>query len=54
LTSAPQSGSICFPVKKAHPEKSVRTLSYGISGLTSRKNVQRMVKLKHEVQAAPA
>jgi para-nitrobenzyl esterase len=40
-------------MKKAHPEKSIRTLSYGVNGLTSRNNVQRMVKLKHEQKAAP-
>jgi para-nitrobenzyl esterase len=41
-------------MKKAHPEKSIRTLSYGVNGLTSRNNVQRMVKLKHEQKGAPA
>jgi para-nitrobenzyl esterase len=41
-------------MKKAHPEKSIRTLSYGVNGLTSRTNVQRMVKLKHEQNGAPA
>jgi para-nitrobenzyl esterase len=40
-------------MKKAHPEKSVRTLSYGVNGLTSRNNVQRMVKLKYEQKGAP-
>src|ERR1044071_2665311 len=40
-------------MKKAHPEKSIRTLSYGVNGLTSRYNVQRMVKLKHDLQGAP-
>ena len=40
-------------MKKAHPEKSIRTLSYGVNGLTSRNNVQRMVKLKHEQKGAP-
>jgi para-nitrobenzyl esterase len=40
-------------MKKAHPEKSIRTLSYGVNGLTSRNNVQRMVKLKHELKGAP-
>jgi para-nitrobenzyl esterase len=41
-------------MKKAHPEKSVRTLSYGVQGLSARNNVQRMVKLKHAQNAAPA
>lgn len=40
-------------MKKAHPEKSIRTLSYGVQGLTARNNVQRMVKLKYEQQGAP-
>src|SRR5690348_7523828 len=40
-------------MKKAHPEKSIRTLYYGVNGLTSRNNVQRMVKLKHDQQGAP-
>jgi len=40
-------------MKKAHPEKSIRTLSYGVNGLTSRNNVQRMVKLKHGQKGAP-
>jgi para-nitrobenzyl esterase len=40
-------------MKKAHPEKSIRTLSYGVNGLTSRNNVQRMVKLKHDPKGAP-
>ena len=40
-------------MKKAHPEKSIRTLSYGVNGLTARNNVQRMVKLKHEQKGAP-
>ncbi|HSU65580.1 MAG TPA: carboxylesterase family protein, partial [Tepidisphaeraceae bacterium] len=39
-------------MKKAHPEKSIRTLSYGVNGLTSRTNVQRMVKLKYEQKGA--
>jgi para-nitrobenzyl esterase len=41
-------------MKKAHPEKSIRTLSYGVNGITSRNNVQRMVKLKHDQKGAPA
>ncbi|MBZ5515464.1 MAG: carboxylesterase family protein [Acidobacteriia bacterium] len=40
-------------MKKAHPEKSIRLLSYGANGLTARNNVQRMVKLKYEQKAAP-
>ncbi|PCD02469.1 carboxylesterase [Sphingomonas spermidinifaciens] len=40
-------------MKKAHPEKAIRTLSYGVQGLTMRNNVQRMVKLKYEKGGAP-
>ncbi len=45
-------------MKKAHPEKSIRTLSYmcsggGLNGLSIRNNIQRMVKLKYEQKGAP-
>jgi para-nitrobenzyl esterase len=40
-------------MKRAHPEKSIRTLSYGVQGLNARNNVQRMVKLKHAQAGAP-
>ena len=40
-------------MKKAHPEKSIRTLSYGVQGLSARNNVQRMVKMKHDLGGAP-
>ena len=40
-------------MKKAHPEKSIRTLSYGVQGLGSRNSVQRMVKMKHDQGGAP-
>ena len=40
-------------MKKAHPEKAIRTLSYGVQGLSARNNVQRMVKLKYEQGGAP-
>jgi len=40
-------------MKKAHPEKSIRTLSYGVSGLLVRNNVTRMAKMKHDPKAAP-
>ena len=41
-------------MKRAHPEKSIRTLSYGVGGYGQRNNVQRMVRLKHGQNAAPA
>ena len=40
-------------MKKAHPEKSIRTLSYGVSGLNNRNRVTSMAKLKYEQKAAP-
>jgi para-nitrobenzyl esterase len=46
--------SLIAAMKKAHPEKSIRTLSYGVNGMTARNNVQRMAKLKHSLHAAPA
>lgn len=40
-------------MKKAHPEKSIRTLSYGVSGLGGRNHVQNMAKLKYQQRGAP-
>ena len=40
-------------MKKAHPEKSIRLLSYGAMGISMRNSVQRMVKLKYEQKGAP-
>jgi para-nitrobenzyl esterase len=40
-------------MKKAHPERSIRTLSYGVSGLLLRNNIARMAKLKYDLKAAP-
>jgi para-nitrobenzyl esterase len=45
-------------LKKAHPEKSIRTLSYmcggpGLNGISIRNNVVRMAKLKCDQKAAP-
>ncbi len=51
---AEKADRLIMTMKAAHPEKSVRTLSYGVQGLSARNNVQRMVKLKHAQQAAPA
>jgi para-nitrobenzyl esterase len=49
-----KAGALVAAMKKAHPEKAIRTLSYGVQGLNARNNVQRMVKLKHEQGGAPA
>ena len=40
-------------MKKAHPQKSIRTLSFGVSGLLVRNNVTRMAKLKSDQKGAP-
>ena len=38
---------------KAHPHKSIRTLSYGVGGIGQRNNVQRMAKMQHDLGGAP-
>jgi para-nitrobenzyl esterase len=40
-------------MKKAHPEKSIRTLSYAVGGITARTNVVRMAEMKYKLKAAP-
>jgi para-nitrobenzyl esterase len=40
-------------MKRAHPEKAIRTLSYGVGGIAARNRVQHMVKLKYEQGGAP-
>jgi para-nitrobenzyl esterase len=40
-------------MKKAHPEKSIRTLSYGVSGLLVRNRVTNMATLKCDQKGAP-
>ena len=39
--------------KKAHPDRSIHLLSYGANGISSRNNVQRMVRLKYEQKGPP-
>jgi para-nitrobenzyl esterase len=47
-------------LKKTHPEKAIRTLSYmcsgafGLNSLTMRNNIVKMARLKHEQKGAPA
>ncbi len=48
-----KAAALIAAMKKAHPEKSIRTLSYGVQGMSARNNVQRMVKLKCEQDGAP-
>jgi para-nitrobenzyl esterase len=51
--------AIVTALKKAYPQKSIRTLSYmcagagGLNGLGMRNNVVKMSKLKYEQKAAP-
>jgi para-nitrobenzyl esterase len=55
-----KAAAIMTALKKAYPQKSVRTLSYmcsgapGLNGLAMRNNVVKMARLKHELKAAPA
>lgn len=51
---AEKADALIAAMKRAHPEKSIRTLSYGVGGYGQRNNVQRMVRLKHGQNAAPA
>jgi para-nitrobenzyl esterase len=48
-----KAAALIAAMKKAHPEKSMRTLSYGVSGLNNRNNVTRMAKLKYDQKGAP-
>ena len=50
---ADKASALIAAMKKAHPEKSIRTLSYGVGGIGQRNNVQRMSRLKIEQHAAP-
>jgi para-nitrobenzyl esterase len=40
-------------MKRAHPEKAIRTLAYGVQGLQNRNRVQDMARLKHDQGGAP-
>jgi para-nitrobenzyl esterase len=40
-------------MKKAHPEKSIRTLSYAVGGLLFRNTMTRMAEMKYNQKAAP-
>ena len=53
-----KAAAIVAALKKAYPNKSIRTLSYmcsggGLNGLGMRNNVTRMATMKHEQQGAP-
>lgn len=51
--SPQKADALVAAMKKAHPEKQIRTLSYGVAGLAIRNNILRMAKLKHEQGGAP-
>jgi para-nitrobenzyl esterase len=48
-----KASALIAAMKKAHPEKGIPLLSYGVQGLNQRNNVQRMVKLKYDQGGAP-
>jgi para-nitrobenzyl esterase len=50
---AAKATALIAAMKKAHPNKSIRTLSYGVGGIGQRNNVQRMSRMKFEQRAAP-
>ena len=50
---ADKAAALIAAMKKEYPQKSIRLLSYGVNGVNSRNNVQRMVKLKFEQKGAP-
>jgi para-nitrobenzyl esterase len=50
---AAKADALIAAMKKAHPEKAIRTLSYGVAGLSIRNNMIRMANLKHAQGGAP-
>jgi para-nitrobenzyl esterase len=53
-----KAAALVAALKRAHPEKSIRTLSYicsggGLNGLAMRNNVTRMATQKYEQKSAP-
>ena len=48
-----KSTEVISAMKKAHPEKAIRTLSYGVAGLGGRNRVVKMAKMKSDLHAAP-
>ena len=59
-TARDKATALVAALKNAHPEKSIRTLSYmcsgafGLNSLSMRNNIVKMAKLKCEQNAAPA
>ena len=50
---ATKATAIVAAMKKAHPEKAIRTLSYGVAGLGGRNHVVDMATMKYKLHAAP-
>jgi para-nitrobenzyl esterase len=50
--SAPKADALIAAMKRAHPEKAIRTLAYGVDGLYVRNHVQDMVRMKHAQRGA--
>ena len=48
-----KANALIAAMMKAHPNKSIRTLSYAVGGLGQRSNVQRMSRMKFEQHGAP-
>jgi para-nitrobenzyl esterase len=48
-----KASALIAAMKQAHPEKSIRTLSYGVSGLQMRNRVTQMAKMKSDQKGAP-
>jgi para-nitrobenzyl esterase len=48
-----KASALIAALKKAHPDKSIRTLSYRAGGIGQRNNVQRMSRMKFEQSGAP-
>jgi para-nitrobenzyl esterase len=51
---AEKANKLADAMKKAHPEKSIKTLSYAVGGIGGRNNVVQAAKLKYDQHAAPA
>jgi para-nitrobenzyl esterase len=50
---AAKANALADAMKKAHPEKSIRTLSYAVNGVSGRNHVQSMSKLRCDQKGAP-
>ena len=51
--SADKADALIAAMKQAHPQKALRTLSYGVDGLYVRNHVMDMARMKHAQHGAP-